>query len=96
VPPGRYSLYTMPYEERWIVALNRSTFHWGNDFSDPVRAREIGRSVAPVDSSAAFVEQLTIDLEPTAGETADLVISWGYVRVAVPVSVAPTGRARPR
>lgn len=87
LPPGRYSLYTMPYEERWIVALNQSTFHWGNDFSDRVRAQEIGRTVARVDSSAAFVEQLTINLERAAADSARLVISWGHRRVAVPTVV---------
>lgn len=87
LPPGRYSLYTMPYEERWIVALNHSTFHWGNNFSDGVRAQEIGRTVARVDSSTTFVEQLKIDLEQTAADSARLVISWGHIRVAVPVAV---------
>lgn len=96
VPPGRYSLYTMPYEERWVVALNGSTFHWGNDLSDRVRAQEIGRTVAAVDSTRAFTEQFTIELEKAPADSARLVISWGHVRVAVPIAVQSAVRPAER
>lgn len=88
VPPGRYSLYTMPYEEQWIIVLNGSTFHWGNDFSDHIRAQEIGRTVADVDSSATFIERLTVELEYAVADSSRLVIAWGHARVAVPVRPA--------
>ncbi|NNF04123.1 MAG: DUF2911 domain-containing protein, partial [Rhodothermales bacterium] len=91
LPPGRYSIYSMPFEERWIIALNRSTFHWGNDFSDRIRAQEIGRTVADIDSNAAFIEQLTIALGQESADTTRLTISWGHVRVAVPVTFPESG-----
>ena len=84
VPPGRYSLYTIPGPIEWEVILNRSTFHWGYDFSPGVLAQEVGRAMVPVEASEEFVETFRIAWSP-GGRSLDL--AWGDVLVRVPVEV---------
>lgn len=88
VPPGRYSLYAIPERDRWQLAVNRSIFHWGTDFSDRVIAREVGRTAVPAVQSRPFVEALTLRLLP--GETPErvsLMIEWEHTKVEVPITV---------
>ena len=85
IAPGRYSLYAVPGPETWEVALNRSTFHWGLDFSEHVLSREIGRVRIAADSTEGHVETLTLGLEPESETRAALVIEWERTRVRVPI-----------
>ena len=46
VPPGVYSLYTVPGPKEWEVIVNRSTSQWGHEgqYTDEVKAQELGRA----------------------------------------------------
>jgi hypothetical protein len=92
VPPGRYSLYAIPERGRWQLAINRSRFHWGNDFSERVVAREIGRAEIETTQSPRFVETLTIRLiqGATPGE-ATLVIEWEHTRAEAAIDTERQG-----
>ena len=45
VPPGVYSLYTVPGAKEWEVIVNRSVSQWGHEseYTDKVKAQELGR-----------------------------------------------------
>ena len=96
VPPGRYSLYSVPGEGEWTVALNRSTFHWGLDFSEGVLRQEVGRAVVPADTTRAHVETFTIREEPPGGggQMVGLVLEWERTRVVIPVRARPAPGGR--
>jgi len=84
VEPGRYSLYTIPRLDEWEVIINRSTFHWGYDFSESVVRQEVGRITVPASAAQSFVDTLQLHWnEPT--RTLDL--RWGNVRVGIPVAL---------
>jgi hypothetical protein len=87
VPPGKYSLYTVPGEKEWEVIVNRSTSQWGheNSYTDEVRAQEVGRGKAPAEKLTAPVETFTITAEPASGEAQRLVLAWEKTRVAIPI-----------
>ena len=87
VQPGKYSLYTVPGEKEWEVIVNRSTSQWGheNDYSDEVRAQEVGRGKAPAEKLTAPVETFTITAEPASGDVQRLVLAWEKTRVAIPI-----------
>lgn len=88
VPPGRYSLYAIPRRDRWTIAVNRSRFHWGTDFSERVISRELGRVDVPPGRTRGFVEHLTIRLvSGAAPDQALLTIEWEHTRVEVPLSL---------
>src|SRR5215210_6077605 len=46
VPPGVYSLYTVPGKGEWQIIVNRSISQWGKEdqYTDEVKAQEVGRA----------------------------------------------------
>lgn len=90
VPPGKYSLYSVPGEKEWEIIVNRSTSQWGheNAYTKEVKAQEVGRGKAPAEKLSAPVETFTISRDPAGGETQRLVLAWEKTRVAIPIKAA--------
>ena len=89
VPPGSYSIYTVPQESgEWELILNRSTAQWGHpsSYTEEVRAQELGRAPIATERMDQAVEQFTIRGEPVAGG-ADLLLEWERTRARIPVRV---------
>jgi hypothetical protein len=88
VPAGTYALYTVPGESEWEIIVNRSHEQWGreNNYTDEVRAQEVGRATVKVQRLTEPIETFTIRAEPQANG-AMLVLEWETTRVAVPVRV---------
>jgi hypothetical protein len=89
VPPGVYSLYTVPGAKEWEVIVNRSVSQWGheNEYTDQVKAQELGRGKVKSESISSPVESFTIRAEPK-GKDADLVLEWEKTRVKIPFKSA--------
>jgi ubiquinone/menaquinone biosynthesis C-methylase UbiE len=83
--PGTYSLYTVPGEEEWQIALNRSIYRNGMDLSDVVQARDVGRGSVRVQRLEEHVETLTLELIPGAPGSGELVLEWERSRVRIPI-----------
>jgi hypothetical protein len=90
VPPGKYSLYSVPGEKEWEIIVNRSTSQWGheNEYTKAVEAQEVGRGKVPAKKLSAPVETFTISPDPASGETQRLVLTWEKASVAIPVKAA--------
>lgn len=86
VGPGSYTIYTVPGVDEWTVIVNRSTSQWGieTQYTDEVRAQEVGRATVAAETLQEPVETFTITAEP-AESGADLVLEWERTRVRVPV-----------
>jgi hypothetical protein len=82
MPPGRAALYTVPGPETWEIILNASTRQWGHEseYSDAVRAREIGRAILPSAPNNRQVERLTL-----SPDSAGVVLEWERIRVSIPI-----------
>jgi hypothetical protein len=87
VPPGVYSLYTVPGEKQWEVIVNRSISQWGHEgqYTAQVKAQELGRGKAPAQALKDPVESFTIRAEPGSGGGTSLVLEWEKTRVTIPV-----------
>ncbi|HEX6927182.1 MAG TPA: DUF2911 domain-containing protein [Longimicrobiaceae bacterium] len=87
VEPGSYSLYTVPGEQEWTVIVNASTSQWGieNQYTEEVRAQEVGRATVPSEQIDAPVETFVIRAEPQGEDAVDLVLEWETTRVRIPV-----------
>jgi len=87
VPAGRATLYTIPGPESWEVILNRATSQWGieSEYTERVRAEELGRSIVRSERGAAPVERLTIAPDRRPDDLVDLVLAWETTRVRIPV-----------
>jgi Protein of unknown function (DUF2911) len=89
VAPGVYSLYTVPGPKEWEVIVNRSISQWGEEsnYTDKVKAQEIGRAKVKSETVSSPIEIFTIRAEP-AGDDAALVLEWEKTRVKIPVKAA--------
>ena len=87
VPAGRASLYTIPGPESWEVIVNRATAQWGieSEYTERVRAEELGRSIVPSERGAAPVERLTLATDRRPDDLVDLVLAWETTRVRISV-----------
>jgi hypothetical protein len=87
LPAGSYSLYTVPGPKEWDVIVNRSITQWGEEsnYTDAVKAQEVGRAKVRAESLSGPVEVFTIRPEPPSGEAQTLVLEWERTRVKLPV-----------
>ena len=78
MPPGVYSLYTVPGAKEWEVIVNRSTSQWGHEseYTDEVKAQELGRAKVKSEALKTPVETFTIKAEP-AGDKGSAVARLG-------------------
>lgn len=89
VPAGVYSLYTVPGKTEWEIILNRSISQWGKEdqYTDKVKAQELGRAKVKSERVATPIETFTIRAEP-AGNDARLVLEWEKTRLKIPFNAA--------
>ena len=87
VPPGVYSLYTVPGPKEWEIIVNRSTSQWGEEshYTDEVKAQELGRAKVKSEALKTPVETFTIKAQPKGEKAASLVLEWEKTRVRIPV-----------
>lgn len=90
VPAGTYSLYTVPGQTEWEVIVNRSITQWGEEhnYTDEVKAKEVGRAKVKAEKTPATIEQFTIRPDPASGDAKALVLEWQNTRVPIPLSPA--------
>jgi hypothetical protein len=86
--PGSYALYTVPAAAQWLVIVNRSTRQWGleSEYTDAVRAHEVGRFAVPVETLTTPVETFTIRPVVSALGARELVLEWERTRVRLPLA----------
>lgn len=87
LPAGWYSIYTIPGESEWTVVVNGSPERWGIPISGEVRAADVGSTSVTSEETEGDVESLTMRLDATGANSADLVIAWERTRIRVPVTL---------
>ena len=79
---GRYTLYCIPYADKWTLILNKETDIWGAFKYDSTK--DVVRADVPVTKNDT-TEALTIVFEKTdAG--ANMLIFWDDVKAALPIA----------
>ena len=78
IPPGRYSLFTIPGADTWVVILNSDTTIYGTYGYD--RVKDIARFVVTPKLSNRFYEALTIDID-LVQSNARLYLSWTNIQI---------------
>ena len=86
VPPGAYSLYTVPTAGDWEIIVNRSISQWGEEsnYTAAVQAQEIGRAKVKSERVEQPIETFTIRSEGS-GSGVTLVLEWEKTRVKIPL-----------
>ncbi len=83
VPKGRYTLYCIPYENKWTMILNRDNFSWGS-FSYDAK-KDLLRTDIDVDKNNEDVEAFTIYFDETK-TGANLFLLWDDMKAALPIT----------
>lgn len=88
VPAGSYSIYTVPDPKEWQVIVNRSITQWGHEsqYTDKVKAQEVGHGTAKASALTSAVETFTIRSEAGAAGAVNLLLDWEKTRVTIPVT----------
>jgi hypothetical protein len=81
VKAGTYTLFVIPNEKAWTIILNSQLGQWGAFDYDKYKDKDVLHVDVPVKKLNTIVEQLTIQLPPSA-----MIIEWDDVQVTIPVS----------
>jgi hypothetical protein len=92
LPKGRYSLWTVPNEQSWLVVFNSTIPSWGIDvMNDGEAARNPDTDVVVVDvpvmATQKEFEQFTISVDE-ADDMLELVLAWDKTIIALPLIVS--------
>ncbi|MDN3203182.1 DUF2911 domain-containing protein [Algoriphagus sediminis] len=79
VKAGKYSIFTIPNKESWILILNSDTELYGSYDYDP--AKDVLRYPLINQNSGRFYETLTIDID-IIPDNAQIFISWANKQVS--------------
>ncbi|MFN8060158.1 MAG: DUF2911 domain-containing protein [Vicinamibacterales bacterium] len=83
VPPGVYTLYTVPNEKEWQLVVSKKTGQWGIPYP---QGQDLGRAPMTVAGANAGAEQLTIDVVDTAAG-GSLSVKWGTTIASIAFTV---------
>ncbi len=83
VRKGRYTLYCIPFAEKWTLIINRETDTWGSFKYD--EAKDVTRLDVPVQKQKESLENFVMAFEKTA-TGASLVMAWDDIKVNLPVA----------
>lgn len=81
IKKGRYTLYAIPYPDKWTLIVNKETDTWGSFRYNP--AKDVVRVDLPVQKHET-TEDLTIVFEK-APKGANMNMYWEDVKVVLPV-----------
>jgi hypothetical protein len=81
VKKGRYTVYAIPYPDKWIIILNKETDIWGAFQYD--EKKDILRTDIPVEKQWEPVEIFSMAFEKINGG-ANLIITWDDIKASVP------------
>lgn len=84
VPRGKYTLYTLPAADRWLLVVNRQTGQWGTEYD---AKRDLARIPMRLSALRSPTEQFTITLTPAQNGRGELAMAWENTRVSVPVEL---------
>lgn len=91
VKPGKYSLFTVPSEDMWLVILNSNTDLWGA--SDRKPEEDVVTVKVPVSKTEPAIETFNIGFDEVKDDAAMLTLTWEHLRVGVRIYADATKQA---
>jgi hypothetical protein len=84
VPPGTYTLWTVPHLGGVELIVNRQAGQWGTEYGP---AHDLGKVPMEVDSVGTPLDTFTISIEPRDARHGTLAMAWGTFRWTAPLVV---------
>jgi hypothetical protein len=85
VPPGFYTLWTVPQKDAWTLVVNSETGQWGTEHKADKDLLKIPMKVSALPQA---VERFTISIEPAA-EGGVIHMDWDTTRASAAFAVKP-------
>jgi|SRR5713226_2850769 len=82
VPAGKYTIFTVPAEDKWTLVISKKTGEWGTAYPGP--DNDLARIDMKVSKTSAPVENFTIAFDQS-GNACTLRMEWENTRVSVDV-----------
>ena len=82
VPPGSYTLFTVPNEDKWTLIISKKTGEWGIPYPE---GSDLAREDMKVSKLPSPVENFTIGFDQ-AGDKCTMHIDWENTRATVEIS----------
>ncbi len=82
VKKGRYTMYCIPYVDKWTFIINKATDTWGSFKYDA--KNDIVRTDVAVQKQTEITEAFTMVFEKAA-TGANLIVAWDNVRASLPI-----------
>ena len=84
VPKGRYTLFCIPQENKWIIIISKDNFTWGSFTYDS--RKDVMRTEINIEKTTEISEALTLFFDETK-TGANLVIMWDDIKATMPISL---------
>ncbi len=82
ITPGRYVLYCIPEQDKWVIVFNSNLDSWGLSI-DP--SKDVFKVEVPVQVQSPAVEDFTIVFQEN-NTGSDLLMTWDNVKVLLPIT----------
>lgn len=82
VKKGRYTMYCIPFTDKWTLIINRDTDTWGSFKYD--QSKDIVRIDVPVQKQAEILDAFVMAFDKTPAG-AGLTIAWDNFKVVLPL-----------
>lgn len=83
IKKGRYTLYCIPYADKWTLILNKDTDTWGSFKYD--EKKDLVRIDLPVQKQPEILDAFVMAFEKSPVGM-NLLIAWDDLRVSLPIS----------
>jgi Protein of unknown function (DUF2911) len=80
VPAGNYTLFVIPYPDKWTLIISKRTGEWGIPY--PGEQFELGRYDMKLDTLPSSLEDFTISYQPK-GPSCTLSMEWDTTRATI-------------
>jgi hypothetical protein len=85
--PGKYSIFTIPNKDSWVVIINSETELWGT--GNYPAEKEVCKFEVPAIAAKDFYESFTITFDNVTQQSAELSIKWEQTKILIKVSSDP-------
>ncbi|MFZ1694840.1 MAG: DUF2911 domain-containing protein [Flavobacteriales bacterium] len=91
VKPGKYSMFTIPNPDTWIIILNRNTELWGA--YDRKEEEDVMKIKLPSKKMSEAQETFRVSIAMGQMDEAEVVLSWEHMKLAIPINADCTEQA---
>ncbi|MBK7884975.1 MAG: DUF2911 domain-containing protein [Chitinophagaceae bacterium] len=84
IKKGRYTLYAIPYADKWTIIVNSETDTWGA-FKYDIK-KDVVRIDVPVQVQTEIIDAFSMAFEKSTGGI-NLIIAWDAVKVTLPITL---------